>query len=355
MGLSAARAFRKAGCEVTVFEQHTIPHEQASSVDQHRLIRYPYGFHDGYARMVGAAYEAWERVWDDLGVRLYHPTGTLVVGADEDPWMLASARGLAAMGHPFAWLDAATLHTRFPLFRISADERGFYTASGGLLLARAIVTRLADWLAAHGVRLHPHTRITDVDPDAARLTLADGRAETGDLVVVAAGPWLSHLRPDLTDRAQPSRQVVVYLKPPDALAAAWEQAPMLLDLHPERGFYLVPPRGETCLKLGDHRFTRLGTPDEDRLTRLEEIAHVFQLAAARFPDLAQYGLDHARTCFYTVAPDERFLVAPFGQTWVMTGFSGHGFKFGPLLGERLAEAALGHQPAAPLTRWAAGF
>lgn len=354
MGLSVARALVKAGAAVTVYEQGSIPHEHGSSVDQHRLIRYPYGVLDGYARMVDAAFAAWGRLWDDLGVRLYHPTGTLVLGDADDPWMRASAQGLAAMGHPFTWLDAPALHTRFPLFQLGAHERAFFAASGGLLLARPIVTHLATWLADNGVHLRSNTRVADLDPVAARLTLEGGATDAADLLCVAAGPWLPRLWPEVAQQVQPSRQVVLYLKPPADLLAAWQEAPMVLDLHPERGFYLVPPRGETVLKVGDHRFTRLGTPDEDRLTRLEEIAYLYELALGRLPDLERYALDHARTCFYTVAPEERFVLARHDRAWVLTGFSGHGFKFGPLLGERLAETIQSGGEADLLSHWAAG-
>jgi glycine/D-amino acid oxidase-like deaminating enzyme len=47
-------------------------------------------------------------------------------------------------------------------------------------------------------------------------------------------------------------------------------------------------------------------------------------------------------CFYTVSADERFVVRPLAErTWLATGFSGHGFKFGALVGETLAGAVAG--------------
>jgi sarcosine oxidase len=63
MGLSIAEALLNAGHRVMLYEQGQIPHEPASSVDQHRLIRFPYGELDGYARMVAPAYAAWDTTW----------------------------------------------------------------------------------------------------------------------------------------------------------------------------------------------------------------------------------------------------------------------------------------------------
>src|SRR5690242_10146212 len=61
MGLAAAWALAKRGVRVSVFEQYAIPNPLGSSVDQHRLIRYPYGSEAGYTRMNDAAFAAWDR------------------------------------------------------------------------------------------------------------------------------------------------------------------------------------------------------------------------------------------------------------------------------------------------------
>jgi glycine/D-amino acid oxidase-like deaminating enzyme len=57
-------------------------------------------------------------------------------------------------------------------------------------------------------------------------------------------------------------------------------------------------------------------------------------------------------CFYTVAPGERFVVEAYGRAFLVSACSGHGFKFGPLIGLRLAEAIEGKRR--DLTSWAAG-
>ena len=50
-----------------------------------------------------------------------------------------------------------------------------------------------------------------------------------------------------------------------------------------------------------------------------------------------------KTCFYTMTPDEHFLIdrhPEFPNLIFAAGFSGHGFKFAPAIGEALAELAL---------------
>src|SRR6267378_5846255 len=52
MGLATAWALARDGHEVELLEQGALPNPLASSMDEHRLIRHPYGDRRGYARMI---------------------------------------------------------------------------------------------------------------------------------------------------------------------------------------------------------------------------------------------------------------------------------------------------------------
>ncbi|MEM7442468.1 MAG: FAD-dependent oxidoreductase [Pseudomonadota bacterium] len=357
MGLSTAWALNKRGHKVTVVEQGPIPNPLGSSVDQHRLIRFPYGAMDGYAAMVSHAYPAWDRLWDDLGRRLYVKTGTLAVGTSGQDWLNDSAAVLEAQNHELERLPPDDLVARFPLLRGNDIDQAFYLDSGGVLLAGRIVEVLAHHLARRGVTLMPHHAATEIDPDQATVQLRDGRTLEADNLIVAAGPWVGRLLPDAASRVSASRQVLVYLKPPVDLQAGWAAMPMLLDIEPDRGFYLIPPVAGTGLKIGDHSFSMAGDPDLDREATEDEARALFALCENRLASFDQFSLDAGKTCFYTVhPPEERFIVEPAGaSSWVMTGFTGHGFKFGPLMGETVADALEGHRRAEEVSRWAAGY
>lgn len=355
MGLSTAWALARRGHAVTVVEQGAVPNPLGSSVDQHRLIRFAYGDAAGYAALVGPAFDAWDRVWTDLGARLYQPTGTLVLGAIGQPWLTGSADILADQGHRVEWLGPAELDLRFPLLDGQGIDRAFYLETGGVLLAGRIIEALANHLPGRSVSIIAHQTVRDVDPDAGTATLADGRVLEGDTIVFAAGPWTGRLCPDLADRLTPSRQVVAYMAPPPDRAAEWPAMPMVLDIDPAAGFYLVPPVGGTGLKVGDHSFSMTGDPDQDREAGLDEVARLVDSCRGRLRNFEEYRALDGKTCFYTVAEGERFIVEPVGTCgWVMAGFSGHGFKFGPLLGEIVADGLEGALPPDAVTAIAAG-
>ncbi|ONG43587.1 hypothetical protein BKE38_28820 [Pseudoroseomonas deserti] len=362
MGLSAAWGLRRAGWSVTLVEQDTTPNERGASVDDHRLIRHPYGAELGYMRMVDAAHDAWNQLWADLGETLYVPTGLLALADAPGGWLAESRAGLTTGNYPFADIDAATLTAQFPMLSGHGIHAAFRMDHAGVLLARRIVASLARHLAAKGVTFL-RARATDADPARATLTLEDGTEKSADLLVIAAGPWMPRFLPGLAGRVTASRQIAVYLEPPPEHRAAWERAPMVLDLATDGGFYAVPPVAGTALKVGDHRFSLSGDAETDsRTPSAEEIEGIMALVRPRLRDAAGYRVIGARACYYDVEPEERFILEPLGdRALVMSGFSGHGFKFGPLLGlavageDRLSRAGWAAGRALPVTEGSQGI
>jgi sarcosine oxidase subunit beta len=353
MGLSAAWALARSGWAVRVVEQAPVPNPRGASCDHHRLIRHAYGAEAGYMRMVDAAFAAWELLWAELGQRLGIPTGLLALAERDDGWLAASRAALRADGHAVQDLAGADIAAHYPMLARDGIADGFHMEAGGVLLARRILAALADRCAALGVAME-QGRAVALDPARARLRLDTGAERAADLLVVAAGPWAPRLLPGLAGRVIPSRQVLVYLDPPPAHRAAWERAPMLLDL--ATGFYAVPPVAGTPLKLGDHRFSLSGDAEADpRAATPAETDAILALAGRRLRGLDRYRLLGAQACYYDVAEGERFLLEPLSRCgFLLSGFSGHGFKFGPLLGLALARAAGDPALAAGLPAWAAG-
>lgn len=128
-----------------------------------------------------------------------------------------------------------------------------FSSSGGVLFAERILRDLARHLTARGVALHIHEQVVRVDSARAAIVTADGREDRGDALIVAEGFWAPQLLPALAGRVTPSRQVPVYLAPPQDRLAAWRAAPMLLDQieATQGGFYAVPPVDGTALKVGE--------------------------------------------------------------------------------------------------------
>jgi len=85
---------------------------------------------------------------------------------------------------------------------------------------------------------------------------------------------------------------------------------------------------------------------------LEELAPI---AARRLPTLEDIGIRSTWWGYYEMSPDSNALIGaarePEGLFYA-TGFSGHGFQQGPVVGEHLAQRALGIEPTFDLAQFA---
>jgi sarcosine oxidase/sarcosine oxidase subunit beta len=354
-GLSTAWGLAKRGFAVELFEQGPLPNPSSSSHDEHRIIRHAYGEMQGYAHLIPQAFAVWKELWRALGRQHYLETGSLNLLRFDTPWYEGTRESLGAMGIGFRDVPLDRVAARQPMLNLEGVRSAVETDGAGMLFPVRIVTALVGLLGRLGVRLHAGKRVCAVDPVRGTVT-ANARVHEGDTVVVAAGAWADQLVPSLKGVGVPSRQAVLYLAPPPDLAEAWANAPVMIDMAPDGDVYCLPPRDGSRLKIGDHVFSRRGHPDEDRIAKKDDLARLWTAARACYRDLDRYAVLEPKACFYTVTKDERFVVRPLdARGWLISACSGHGFKFGALMGEGVAAAIAGERDPAGVPGWAAGL
>ena len=353
-GLSVAWALRKRGMKVSVFDQGQIPNPGGSSFDEHRVTRHTYADLSGYSELMPHAFSACDRLWQDLGVTHFLPLPIIYMMRGGIDWYDDTAGELDASGIWHRKLSVDELARRYPMISTEGVERAFEAGGAGILFAERIVTDLARWLADNGAALHPNCRISSIDTGSGRI-VANGQPHDFDLVVVAAGAWVSELLPEHAARLTPSRQLLLYLKAPASRANAWADAPIITDFSPSHGAYILPPRLGTRLKIGDHRFTRVGHGSDDRLATEADVKPVLEAAQRLFTGFSDYEIVERKVCYYTTTDDERFVARPVGSAaWLLSACSGHGFKLAPLIGEMIARSITGELSPEQATKMAAG-
>lgn len=353
-GLSTAWALARRGIQVELFEQGPLPNPRSSSYDEHRIIRHAYGTMEGYAHLMPEAFRVWDSLWRATGMSHYEPCGAVYFLRDDNGWYEGTSRSLDALGIGYRDIPLDDVERRFPMVRPEGLQRVVGTDGAGMLFPIRILTDLVVLLGRLGVVLRAGAQVSEVDLERGRV-VADGAVHEGDIVIVAAGAWADRLVAGLRGVAVPSRQAVLYLSPPADMAAAWATAPVMLDVQPEIGVYTLPPRRGTRLKIGDHVFSNVGDPDDDRIANAQDLAKLWPAAHAAYRGLDRYSVLEPKACFYTVAANEEFLVQPAGAAgWLISACSGHGFKLAPLMGELVGRAIAGEMATADVADLAAG-
>jgi sarcosine oxidase len=308
MGCATAWALRERGAEVTVHEQFELDHDRGSSHGRTRIFRIAYP-DPVWIRFAREARDGWLDLDPDL-LGLY---GLVELVADPS---LTSARALDECGVPYRLLD------RDEVRALGASRPDGWTAlhvpeAGVVFADRA---RHA-FLGEAGVEVETNRRIESTDELDA------------DVVVVTAGPWAGELVPELPVTV--TRETLAYFHregPPP---------PSIVDLNAEtggHGMYSLydPVHG---LKAGAHHAGAEADPDEVGEPDPAIVERIAAWVRERFPDIDPEPVE-AQACVYTTTADQSFILERRGRVVIGSACSGHGFKFAPAVGRRLAALAL---------------
>lgn len=354
VGLCTAWALAREGHQVELYEQGGLPNPLGASNDQHRLIRYFYPDQPGYCRLVDDAFAAWERLWAATGRSHYAETGALAVSAQTGDWTDRARRTMDMVGLDYEQFEGADVMRRWP-FLLTRANYAIRTRRGGVLFAERILTDLVAQLASLQVRRHANSAVTAIDQQQGEIRLKDGSRKSADAVVLAAGAWATRLLPDLQERITPTRNTLLYLDPPIRLLATWATAPAIVDCGADSDIYVIPPISGTDLKIGIGAHRRPGDPDRDRTVAGDESGQLLGRLRGVLADLGSYRVKSLRSCFYVMARGDRFFLERRDKLWIVSACSGHGFKFGALTGELVADAVTGEDDADAVASRLAGY
>ena len=360
-GMGSAAAYQLAGRHRRVLglEQFTPAHDRGSSHGQSRIIRKAYFEAPDYVPLVLRSYELWRQLEHETGVQLLRTTGGLMLGASDSAVVSGSIRSAQEHGLPHEILDAAALRKRFPPFRPPAGTLALFETDAGALDPEAAVRAHLDRAAHRGAGLHFREAVLDWRANAGGkgvvVSTRQGRYEA-ERLVITAGPWAAQLLQSLALPLAVERQVQFWFEPlASGEAFLPERFPIYVwELPDGASIYGFPALGGPAdgIKAAIHHRGSACSPDTiDREVHADEIDRMRAYLAAFIPDLAGPCL-RAVTCMYTNTPDLHFIIAlhpEYPQVALAAGFSGHGFKFVPVVGEILADLALTGSTAHPIT------
>ncbi len=305
MGLATARALSRTGRDVVVYEQFEPGHARGSSHGRSRIFRLAYTEPE-WVRLAQEALAGWREVEAEAGERLLELTGLIEIVTDLRE---SSSAALEACGVAWERLDRDEVARRFPL-RLPPGSFGMLQPEAGIVRAdRALAAFACGIDVRYGVRV---ASLTDLDADC---------------VVVTAGAWVNDLiQPPISVRV--TRETVCYFRPADSFG-------------PRTGgicFYALadPLHG---IKAAAHH---AGPEVDPRESGRPDAALVDAITGwvAGHVLLADPRPVEAQTCLYTTTADESFVLERHGRVVVGSACSGHGFKFAPAIGARLAALAM---------------
>lgn len=364
VGLSTAYALLMQGFQhVTLLEQATVDHVRGTSHGASRLLRFEYAELAQYSEMVRLSLEAWKRLERSTRQHLYTRTGLLVLGHEDDCFTRQSYAVTRTMGLPAERISQRSCEQRFPQFAAHPYSMLTYNAEAGILHASTCLHALKERILALGGSIYESCRVLRINHETQQRPIHlhcmyrdNSEVIPAERVVLATGPWVHRLLRDIHVPVRITRQYLLYFDSlsPSSFAVNTFPAFITEDLY---GFPMHPLPGDNGyyrFKAASHTFGSPIDPDDTRSPDEAIIARTVRHLREVLPALRQAHLAHVDSCMYDVSPDEDFILdrLPDDPRIVFaTGLSGHGFKFGPLLGELMSSMLYGTPPVVSLERF----
>ena len=369
VGVSAAYAAAARGqgkVRVSLYEASEVGHTGAASADLNRVFRFLSGPDPTLTVWSSEARDLWVALGRGWGRPVFHQTGLALLVEQGDgvettgghvypydsaaAWLEDALMCMDDHGAPYQRVSPAELVERYPQFRGAALNEAVIDPQAGYVEASKALTATLEMGVKAGVEYHPGVEITSVESvgDGCRLLAADGREMRSDAVVVAVNGWTEGLLPQLKGALTLTEQPLIYLRPPeDSSMLMPGKLPMYISLTSD--CYGFPIVGGELKIADDNAFRTIGHPDERQDPPREHLERVVSTVGNFLPSVAGAVVERTHTCFYDRSKDGRFLLdALDGEARIIygCGMSGRAFKFGPVLGERLARFAVeGERPA----------
>ncbi|MFM9994573.1 MAG: N-methyl-L-tryptophan oxidase [Phycisphaerales bacterium] len=356
MGAAACLELARRGVRVLGLEQFGVPHTLGSHHGHSRMFRMSYYEHPDYVPLLKRAYEGWKALERDAGVRLFHETGALYLGRADRALIRGSLESARTHGLAHEALDRAALERRFPQFRPPPGFLGVFEPRAGFVVPEASVGVIADQAMRLGAEIHGHEPVESwrVEPSGCVVRTAKDEYRA-DRLVFCGGAWSSRLMTDLGVPLAVTRQVQGWVQPrvPDSFTEG--RFPCWALENPDGSLYYGFPMMPTSpgLKIARHARGEPFDPDSmDRRARPGDERDFLGALECLSPEAAGPVVSIG-VCLYTNSPDSHFIIdrhPKHERVALACGFSGHGFKFAPVIGEVLADLA-----CAGRTEWPIGF
>ncbi|KAK5144159.1 hypothetical protein LTR04_001659 [Oleoguttula sp. CCFEE 6159] len=372
---------------ITLVDRSAFPAPDSASIDTSRIIRADYA-DPAYSALAAKASKHWRGEWgadgryDEVGLCLVADSGK----AEYVKKSLQNVQGLVKSGARQAGQGRAgkdsvqVLDSREEIERVmntsgGSGESGYVNWASGWADAEAAMRycrRKVEELGRVNFRKAEAKSLLYSGNKVIGVELVDGGKILADLTVVATGAWSGKLV-DLRGIASATGQVLAYLDITQEEQDRLGKIPVLLNM--STGMFVIPPR-DRVLKVARHAYgysnpTRVPHPEKHGesmvvslpRTKVDEpeqwIPKEGELACRKalremIPSLGDRPFSYTRICWYTDTPKGDWLITHhpcYEGLFLATGGSGHGFKFLPVIGDKVVDCILGKTPEEFKDKW----
>ncbi|QHJ69795.1 N-methyl-L-tryptophan oxidase [Planococcus halotolerans] len=349
MGMAAGAFLAQKNVHTVMIDAFDPPHINGSHHGDTRLIRHAYGEGRQYVTLVKRAQQLWEELEKQTGYKIFEKTGVLGFGPGDSLFLAETMAAAKKYDLPLEILNGLEIKERWPGFSVPDDFLGCFESQSGVIYSENAIQAYKETAVENGATLVTNTAVQHIDADDEHgvKVLTEDATFYAKKVIITAGAWAAKLLPDLNLPIQPTRKAIAWFEAPSTLYTPANFPSFYVEDHGKK-YYGFPDLNGAGLKIGrsdggypidpdlhTQNFGYHETDEGDLRAALETY----------MPD-ANGKLNQGKTCLYTLSSDNDFIVDfhPENNKVIFAcGFSGHGFKFGSVMGEVLSQMAVAGQ------------
>ncbi len=348
MGSSALYHLAKAGAKVLGIEQFNVAHDLGSHSGHTRIVRKAYFEHPDYVPLLVKAYKGWDEIQDESGEVLFEKTGLQYYGKSNHP-ILSGVRESAELYELNLIENSRPITTPF---QIPSDFQTLIEPDAGFVYSDKSIKTFVSQAQKYGAEVTLNEKVLEINNRSSRVEInTKARIYSAKKVIVTVGAYFQHLFQQFEVDLSVTRQLIGWIKVKNDQQYQIENFPcwMITDDSYPGVFYGFPiinkeNGGNGLLKVAHHARGELIAPDQlNAFNPDTENRKMEKIMRKYLPD--ELGeIESISSCMYTYSPDEDFIIdyLPGSNENIVlaTGFSGHGFKFVPVVGEILKDLAI---------------
>jgi monomeric sarcosine oxidase len=343
MGTSTAyHLTERTDLDVVLLEKRSIA--AGSTGKSSGVVRFNYGDVRVYSEMAVRAHAFWTEAADHLGRDVgFVQNGLVYFGRDDaDHGEKAGYEILRDLGVEVELADPSRLRELLPHVTVSDYDYGVYSPTAGFADPHAATQAFYESAKRNGLRVETGVEVTGFAGDDRRVTGVETTAGTveADRVVSAAGPWTRRLlaTAGVDVPVTPSREQLLVLDPPDDFFDAYPYPFPTVSSKAPGHIYVKPDPVGKVLVGGHHRGTDCDPDAYDETADMDYVTWAIDELEHRVPSLVDADLVNGYAGVYSNTPDKDFVIdEPVENLVCLAGFSGHGFKHAPVIGEVAAD------------------
>lgn len=345
MGAATCRELARRGRSVLGIDQFSVPHYRGSHGGETRIIRKAYYEHPHYIPLLQSAYRGWAALEEEAEEQIYFQTGLFYAGLSSSEIIDGVKNAASKYEIPLESLRWSNSNSS--RFNVPNNYDLLFEPEAGFLRTVPALEGLIRTAQHHGARFLMDTKVTGWQEQGGLFSVSTSAGEfTCDKLVITAGAWSARLLPGMANKLTVTRQVLAWYRVENPVQYGLGEFPCWLiaeqDLPgPYYGFpVLDEASGNSLLKVAYHYRGMLADPDSlaDPVT-VEETTPLNDFVSRTFKGVSSRP-EKTSVCYYVNSPDDHFIIDQKGGLTVACGFSGHGFKFVPVIGEILADLSI---------------